>query len=227
MSYKTGKHVEIGNNVVIEENVTLGNNVHIYDNVTIQKGSSVGDSVIIGYVDREDAGEELVTEIGQGVKIRSGSVIYRGARIGNNSSIGHNAVLREKTIIGHDTYIGSLASIEGDTRVGSYVGIQTGSYITRFCDIGDYTFIGPCFSCANDRAMTHRRPGHGKNLKGFTAEKYVRIAASVTVLPGVRLGEGCIVGAGSLVTKDVSPYKLVYGVPARVIRDAPKEIAIQ
>jgi len=69
--------------------------------------------------------------------------------------------------------------------------------------------------------MTHRRAGHGQNLIGFTTEKYVRIAINVTVLPGVRFGEGCLVGAGSVVTKDVPPYKVVMGVPARVVKEAP------
>ena len=137
--------------------------------------------------------------------------------------VGHNAVIREKTIIGHDTYIGSLTAIEGDTKVGNYVGIQTQCYITKFCDIGDYTFIAPIFVGANDQAMSHRRAAHGQNLIGFTTEKYVRIAVGVTVLPGVRFGEGCIVGAGSVVTKDVPAYKVVMGVPARVVRDAPRE----
>lgn len=141
-----------------------------------------------------------------------------GTRIGNNSSIDHNAVIREKTIIGHDTYVGSLTSVEGDTRIGNYVGIQTQYYITKYCDIGDYTFIGPCFAGANDQAMTHRRAGHGQNLIGFTTEKYVRIAINVTFSPGVRFGEGCLVGAGSVVTKDVLPYKIVMGVPAKIVK---------
>jgi acetyltransferase-like isoleucine patch superfamily enzyme len=71
--------------------------------------------------------------------------------------------------------------------------------------------------------MTHRRSGHGSNLIGFTTEKYVRIAIGVVTLPGVRFGEGCIVGAGSLVTRDVPPYKVVMGAPAKVVKDAPRD----
>jgi len=225
-TFQCGENVRIGQNVNIEKDVILGNNITIYDHVTIKKGALIGDNVIIGYREfnaSEKSPAEILVEIGEKAKIRSGTVIYWGTRIGNNSSVGHNAVIREKTIIGHDTYIGSLTSVEGDTKIGNYVGIQTQCYITKFCDIGDYNFIGPCFAGANDQSMTHRRAGHGQNLIGFTTEKYVRIAINVTVLPGVRFGEGCLVGAGSVVTKDVPPYKVVMGVPAKIVKEAPRE----
>ena len=225
-AYQGGENVRIGKNVAIAEDVILGSNITIYDYVTIKKGAIIGDNVIIGYREfkpDEKSPPELIVKIGEKVKIRSGTVIYWGTHIGNNSSIGHNAVIREKTIIGHDTYVGSLTSVEGDTKIGNYVGIQTQCYITKYCDLGDYTFIGPCFAGANDQAMTHRRAGHGQNLIGFTTEKYVRIAINVTVLPGVRFGEGCLVGAGSVVTKDVPPYKVVMGVPAKIVKKAPRE----
>jgi len=224
---KTTKGLEVGNNAIIENGVSLGNNVSLGDNVTIKKGAIIGDNVIIGYKDskpgKNNEGKVLATEIGENVKIRSGSVIYHGTKIGNNSMVGHNTVIRENTTIGHDTYIGSLVMFEGDTNVGNYVGINAQVHITKFCSIGDYTFISPLFIGANDQAMSYRRAGHGQNLVGFTTEQYVRIGAGVTVLPGIHFGEGCIVGAGSVVTKDVPPYKLVMGVPARVIRDAPRD----
>ncbi len=228
-TFQCGENVRIGQNVIIEEGVVLGNNITIYDHTIIRKGAIIGDNVIIGYREfksEEKPAKELLTEIGENVKVRSGTVIYWGTRIGNNSSVGHNAVIRERTIIGHDTYIGSLTAFEGDTKVGNYVGIHTQCHITKFCDIGDYTFIAPLFVGANDQAMAHRRAGHGQNLVGFTTEKYVRIAVGVTVLPGVRFGEGCIVGAGSVVTKDVPPYTVVMGVPARVVKEAPRESVV-
>ena len=228
---KPGKNMEIGSNVVIENDTVLGNNISLKDNVVIRKGAIIGDNVIIGYRDikpgQDAPAKPVVTEIGENVRIRSGSVIYWGTRIGSNSMVGHNSVIRENTIIGHDTYIGSLTAIEGDTKIGDYVGIHTQCHITKFCDIGDYTFIAPIFVGANDQAISHMRVSHGQNLIGFTTEKYVRIAVGVTVLPGVRFGEGCIVAAGSVVTRDVPPYKVVMGVPARVVKDAPREEVVR
>lgn len=221
------KDLNLGNNVQVEDGVVLGNNISLGDNVTLRRGAIIGDNVIIGYKDigpgKKADIESLPTEIGEDVRIRSGSVIYHGTKIGNSSMVGHNTVIRENTIIGHDTYIGSLTAIEGDTKIGNYVGIHTQCHITKFCDIGDYTFIAPLFVGANDQAMAYRRAGHGQNMIGFTTERAVRIAVGVTVLPGVRFGEGCIVGTGSVVTKDVPPYKVVIGIPARVIRDAPRD----
>jgi len=222
-----GKNLDIGRNVVIEDGAILGNNVSVKDNVIIRSRAIVGDNAIIGYRDikpgQETSAEPAATEIGENVRIRSGSVIYVGTRIGHDSMVGNNSVLRENTIVGHDTYIGSLTAVEGDTKIGNYVGIHTQCHITKFCDIGDYTFIAPLFVGANDQAMSHMRATHGQGLIGFSTERYVRIAVGVTVLPGVHFGEGCIVAAGSVVTKDVPAYKVVLGVPARVVKDAPRE----
>jgi acetyltransferase-like isoleucine patch superfamily enzyme len=224
---KLGKNVEIGDNVYIEDDVSLGNNISLWRDVVIRKGAIIGDNVTIGYreikQDQNDQVETIVTEIGENARIRSGSVLYWGTKIGPSTAVGHNTVIRENTIVGHDTYIGSLTATEGNTKIGSYVGIHSQCHITKFCDIGDYTFIAPFFVGANDQAMSHMRANHGQNLIGFTTEKYVRIAVGVTVLPGVRFGEGCIVAAGSVVTRDVPPYKVVMGVPAKVVKDAPKE----
>ena len=221
---KTGKNMDIGREVIIEDDVVLGNNIVIGDGVTIRSNSIVGDNVILGYHDIDEyQPNQAITVIGEGVRVRSGTVVYSGTRIGPKSSTGHNCVIRENTTIGHDTYIGSLTAIEGDTNIGNFVGIHTQCHITKHCDIGDYTFIAPLFVGANDQKIAYRRLGHGQNLVGFTTERYVRIAIGVSVLPGVHLGEGCIIGAGSVVTKDVPAYKLVVGIPGRVIRDAPHD----
>ena len=237
MSHHIGQDVKIGHNVeladcvTIEDGAVVGNNVSLLDHVVIRKDAVIGDNAVVGYRDirpgQQSATDPIMTEIGHGARVRTGSVIYWGTRIGTNSMVGHNTVIRENTIIGHDTYIGSLTAIEGDTKIGNFVGIHTQCHITKFCDIGDYTFIAPLFVGANDRRMTHMRKDHGKDLVGFTTEKYVRIAVSVTVLPGVRFGEGSIVGAGSVVTKDVPPYKIVMGVPARIVKDAPRDDHVQ
>ena len=215
------------NNPVIEEGAHVGKNAIFGANVWVKKGAFIGDNVIIGYSEPKtkdcDNSEIPRTTVEEDARVRSGTVIYAGCSIGQRSSIGHNTVVRDNTHIGHDTYIGSLVSIEGETVIGNFVGIQTQCYITRFCRIDDYTFIAPRFAGANDPFMTHRRSGHGKALKGFTTDKYVRIGINVTALPGVHFGEGSIVGAGSLVTKDVPPYKIVYGSPARIIREAPRD----
>ena len=207
----------------IHASASIGANVIIGENVVVREGAVIGPNVILGYF--EGDGPPAPTVIGEHAVIRSGTVVYSGTTVGYNSTVGHNSVLRDGTVIGHDTYIGTLVSIEGETVIGDYAGIQSMCYITRFCTIGDYTFIGPCFAGANDPVMSHRRAGHGRRLAGFVTGKYVRIAIGVTALPGISFGEGCMAGAGSVVTRDVPPYTLVMGVPARAVRHVePEEI---
>ncbi len=205
-----------GNNVTIEEGVSLGSNITIYDNVTIKSGAKIGDNVVLGYYEGDCPKDE--TEICENAQIRSGAVIYHGCKIGPESSVGHNCVLRERTIIGKKTYLGNLTACEGDTIIGDYCGIHSQNHITKYCNIGDHTFIAPFFIGANDNAIAFHRQGHGQNMKGFSTGRGVRIAVGVTAVPGVHFGEGCVVGAGSLVTKDVPPYTLVTGRPARVVK---------
>jgi len=219
-----GLNIKMDEEVFISEKMMLPHNILLGAGVKISSGAVIGANTIIGYSEKVNGQSRTeTTEIGENAVIRSGTVIYCGSRIGADSKIGHNCVLRENTLIGHDTYIGTLSCIEGDTTIGNYVGIQSHGYITKYCVIGDYTFIAPQFVGANDAAMSHRRAAHGENLIGFTTGRYVRIAVGVVALPGVHFGEGCIVGAGSVVTKDVPEYVVVMGVPARVVRPAPRE----
>ena len=211
-----GVNLHKGNNVVIEEGVSLGNNITIYDNVTIKGGALIGDNVVLGYYEGDCPDDK--TEISENAAIRSGTVIYHGCSIGPESSIGHNCVLRERTVVGKKTYLGNLTVCEGDTTIGDYCGIHSQNHITKYCHIGDHTFIAPFFIGANDNAIAFHRQGHGLNMKGFTTGRGVRIAVGVTAVPGVHFGEGCVVGAGSLVTKDVPPYALVMGRPASVVK---------
>lgn len=219
--YRMGLNAIIADQVVIEPGAVIGNHVIIHERVIIRSGAVIGDHVILGYSEqRLPEQENAWTEIGSESRIRSGAVIYWGVRLGNHCAVGHGTVIRERSQLGHHTYIGSLVTMEGDTVVGNYVGINAGTHITKYTEIGDYTFFGPMVISTNDNQMNHRRAGHGTNLKGFTTGKYVRIAGGATLLPGITLGEGSIVGAGSVVTRDVPPYKVVIGAPARVVKDA-------
>ena len=209
-----------GENVIIEPNVQIGRYVRIYDNVIIKSGTIIGDFVQIGYKELQN---NNITLIDEDVRIRSGAVIYHNCKIGRGSSIGHNSVIRENTIIGDNTYIGALVMMEGDTIVGNYCAINAQCHITKYSSMGDFTFFGPSVVSTNDNNMAHKRQGHGQNMKGFTIDKYVRVGGGTIFLPGVSLGEGCIIGAQSIISKDIPAYKVAYGSPAKIIRDATKD----
>ena len=140
-------------------------------------------------------------KIGRGTKIGIGTIIRRHVTIGERCWIGHDVIIESYVEIGNETRIESLSQIGGPSR------------------IGDHVFISSHFFGANDNRLTYHRRGHGTDLKGVTVEDYVRIGAHVMTLSGVTIGKGAVVGAYSLVTRDVKPYTLVFGIPAREHED--------
>lgn len=139
----------------------------------------------------------------------------RNVHIGTGTTVGRATVIRNGVVIGKNCYVGDLCVFEGDTSVGDSTCINAQCHITRFSRIGSHVFIAPFFLSTNDNKMEYHRLGHGENLCGVTIEDNVRIAGHVMTLAGVRIGDGAIVGAYSLVTRDVAPRTLVYGIPAK------------
>jgi acetyltransferase-like isoleucine patch superfamily enzyme len=182
-----------------------------YGKVNIGPGSTVQDNVILGSA---EAGK---LTIGKTSIIRSGAVIYSGVSIGDNFRSGHNILIRENSEIGDNTLVGTNSVIDGDCKIGNNVSMQTGVYITKYTIIEDDVFLGPFSVTTNDKYMSY-----GAELKGPIIKRGARIGANATIMPGVTVGEGAVVSAGSVVTKDVPPHKMVIGVPARVVGDAPK-----
>jgi acetyltransferase-like isoleucine patch superfamily enzyme len=184
----------------------------LHGKVTLGEGTTVQENVVLG--NAEDG--KLV--IGRDSIIRSGTVIYSSVTIGNNFRTGHNALIRENTKIGDNVLVGTNSVIDGDCVIGNNVSIQSGAYVTRYTTIEDGVFLGPFCVTTNDKYMKY-----GATLKGPVIKRGARIGANSTIMPGVTIGKGAIVGAGSVVTRDVRPDKVVAGVPARVVKDVPKE----
>ncbi len=166
--------------------------------------------------------------IGDHSYIRSGTIIYSGVSLGKHCQTGHYVVLRENTIIGDYTVIGTGVKCEGETKIGNHVLIETQSHITAYMTIEDYVFIGGFVGTTNDPRMLHNRqwlrlkPKH-EELKGPTLKKGCRIGSGAILLPGVTIGAEAIVAAGAVVTKDVPDGCVAMGIPARVVRQVPKE----
>lgn len=139
----------------------------------------------------------------------------RNTHFGKGTTVGKGTIIRDNVLIGNNCHIGDLCVFEGETTVGDNTCINAQCHITRFSKIGNHVFIAPFFLSTNDNRMTYHRRGHGKNLQGVVIEDNVRIAGHVMTLPGVRIGQGAIVGAFSFVTKNVEPYTIVYGIPAK------------
>lgn len=184
----------------------------LYGKVRIGEGSTIQDNVILG------SSEEGELSIGKNSIVRSGAVIYSGVKIGADFRSGHNILIRENSEIGDSVLVGTNSVIDGDCKIGSNISIQTGVYVTRYTTIEDGVFLGPLCVTTNDRYMKY-----GVTLQGPIIKEGARIGATSTIMSGITIGKGAVVGAGSVVTKDVPPYKVVTGIPARVVKDAPRE----
>jgi acetyltransferase-like isoleucine patch superfamily enzyme len=150
--------------------------------------------------------------IGKNSVIRSNTVIYNDVKIGNNFKTGHNVLIREKTTIGNNVLVGTNTVVEGNCKIGSNVSIQSNVYVPTDSLIEDYVFIGPCACFTNDRYPIRV----DYELEGPVIREGASIGANSTFLSGIEVGEGAMVAAGAIVTRNVPPFYLAIGAPARL-----------
>jgi acetyltransferase-like isoleucine patch superfamily enzyme len=142
-------------------------------------------------------------------------IISKREEIGKDTRIGNFVFIRENTIIGKGCTIGSYVDIEGDVRLGNFVSLQSGCYLTRGVVIEDEVFCGPRVLTLNDKRMTHRRASMIFERQAPRILRAARIGGGSVLCPGVTIGENALVGAGSVVTRDVPDRTIVVGNPAR------------
>jgi len=192
----------------IFKNVTLG------DQVIIQNPSMIG----VPPRGRKDG--ELETIIRANSIIRAFTTIYAGSTMGEGLQTGHGAMIREDNIIGNNVSIGTNAVLEFKNKIGNNVRIHSGCFMEDV-EIGDYVFVGPNVVFTDDLHPMFC-PTYLKCKGGAKVLDLARIGANSTILPGVVIGRNSLVGAGSVVTKDVPDYAVVVGNPAKVINDVRK-----
>ena len=149
---------------------------------------------------------------GKNILLRSNTIIYNDVIIGDDFKTGHNVVVRENTKIGDDVLIGTNVVIEGNCKIGSNVRIQSNVYIPTNSTIDDNVFIGPCACFTNDRYPVRVE----YDLKGPKIRKGASIGANTTFLSNIEIGEGAIVAAGAVVTRNVPAFYLAIGTPAKI-----------
>ncbi|MGC9355572.1 MAG: acyltransferase [Mariniphaga sp.] len=140
--------------------------------------------------------------IDEGAKIGSGTKIWHFCHVMGTAQIGENCVLGQNVFVGNKAVLGKNVKVQNNVSV--YEGVV--------CE--DDVFLGPSMvftNVVNPRGAVNRKEEFKKTL----VKKGVTIGANATIVCGISLGEYCFIGAGAVVTKDVKPYALMVGVPAR------------
>lgn len=184
--------------------------------VILGEGCEVDVGVLLGYPAARGEKVDRVV-IGDNARIRSGTVIYGGVTIGRNLQTGHNVIIREENLIGDNFSIWNNSVVDYGCKIGRGVKIHCNCYIAQFTTIDDDAFLAPGVTIANDL-----HPGcefSSRCMRGPHIHKGAQIGVNVTIVPFVHIGQNCLIGAGSVVTKDIPPYSLAYGNPARVVAD--------
>lgn len=184
-------------------------------------GITADEGVHVGYP--AGRGRPAPLELGAGATLRSGTVLYTGSRIGRGLTTGHGVVIREECEIGDDVAVWSGSVIDYGCRLGDRVKIHTNCYVAQYSEIEDDAFLAPGVSLAND--IFPGDPVSAELMLGPSIGAGAQLGVNVTVLPFVRIGEGCVVGSGSVVTRDLPDGTLAYGNPARVVGKADRSPA--
>lgn len=193
-------------NAYVSEQATIGRDTIIYPNVSIEGASEIGDGCTIR------SGTRITnSKIGHGVEILDNCLII-DSEIANQCTVGPMAHLRGR------------AKLEEKAKVGNFVELKKtvlgrgskASHLTYLGDasIGEKTNIGAgTITCNYD----------GKNKHATTIGNNVKIGSDTMLVAPVKVGDGAVTGAGSVVTKDVPPGSLVYGAPAKVRKTLTEE----
>jgi len=149
------------------------------------------------------------------VYIHESAHVSDKAVIGKGTKIWINSQIREEVVIGEDCIISKDTYIDHKVKIGNKVKIQNGVSVYHGVTLEDEVFVGPNAVFTND--FYPRAANSNWKITNTLVRKGSSIGANATIVCGIELGEYCSVGAGSVVTKNVEPYALVVGNPARKI----------
>lgn len=156
------------------------------------------------------------------IVIHKTAEIEKGVSIGDNTKIWHYVQIRKNSVIGTNCIFGKNVFIDFETIIGNNCKIQNNCSIYNKTIIEDGVFIGPHVIITNDKIpraidlFGKLKSAHEWTV-GKTVIKYgASIGAGSIILPNITIGKFAMVGAGSVVSRDIPDYALAYGNPARI-----------
>lgn len=219
-----GRNVFVSPTAKLGRDVKLGDNTTIYDGVEIGDGSIICNDCVLGeptanyYCNSEY--ENPATIIGCNALIRSHAIVYAGCRIGCGFSSGHRITVRENTLIGNHCLLGTLADIQGNVSIGNYCRLHSSVHISQGSSLGDCVFLYPFSTMTNDPWPP------STDLRGSHIGSYSQVGVHAVILPGIDVGENCLIGANSVVSKALPAYSLAKGDPARILMDIREYVVL-
>ncbi|MCP9223439.1 transferase [Erythrobacter sp. LQ02-29] len=203
---------EIGDGCVIHSHCVIGDGVALGQKVEVFPGALIGrEPKGAGATARQPSFERKI-EIGDSCSIGPHSVIYYDVKIGDSTLIGDGASIREQCSVGSRCIISRYVTINYNTTVGDDAKVMDLTHLTGNMEVGSGAFVSTLVGSTNDNVISL---GYGDHIVGPKIEPNATVGAGSILLPGVRIGTGALVAAGSTVTKDVDPDTTVFGTPAR------------
>jgi len=142
------------------------------------------------------------------------AIVEEGSVVGAGTKIWVNSHIRSGAVIGMNCSIGKDVFVDSEVVIGDGCKVQNGAQLYRGLTLGNLVFIGPGVIFTND----HRPRAQGEWVVVPTlVEDFASIGANATIVCGVTLKRGCLIGAGSVVTKSVEAFAEVHGNPARLV----------
>ncbi len=142
------------------------------------------------------------------------AIVEEGAEVGEGTKIWHHAHVRSGAKIGKNCVLGKSVYVDKNVKIGNNVKLQNRVSVYDGVTMEDDVFVGPHVTFTND--LYPRAFNESWQIVPTLVKKGASIGAGSVIVCGVTIGEYAMVGAGSVVTKDVPAHALVYGNPARL-----------
>ncbi|MCY4072242.1 MAG: DapH/DapD/GlmU-related protein [Chloroflexi bacterium] len=230
-SVRRGDNMQIMGDLSLARGVEVGANVTFFpdarvgENTKIMPGAVIGRPPIrAGTTNRPIDSGDATMSIGSDCVIGANCVLYTNTRIGNNVLIGDLAVIREGCRLEDDTVVGQNSTLMHDVVLQARSRIHNLVHITGTMLVESDVFIGPSVSSINDNDVNLKRFSLIPfEVTGPRVRRFALIGTAATIGADIEIGMGAIIAPGAMAIKDVAPWTIVAGVPAREIRTVDEE----